>query len=257
MKITILGSGASTGVPVIGCSCAVCASSNPKNKRLRASILVEYDNGFRLLVDTSPDLRQQALSINLDRIDTVIFTHAHADHTHGIDDLRPFNSKLNAAIPAYADAETLTELKRRFPFVFEEAVEGSYWKKTALQEHSISAGQKIHFTEGASCQVFTQIHGTGTTLGLKFGNIVYSTDLNAIPPESESYLHNLDLWILDCLRDGSAGSHLSLSGALELIEKYRPKRAILSHMNHELEYEALKTRLPQSIEPAYDGLTIS
>ncbi|MCH2546056.1 MAG: MBL fold metallo-hydrolase [Alphaproteobacteria bacterium] len=255
MRVTILGCGASTGVPVIGCNCRTCISENPKNTRSRVSILVQYATGATVLVDTSPDLRNQLLVNNIKRIDAIIYTHAHADHSHGIDDIRPFNMLQDAAIPAYGTADTLMDLKQRFSYVWPENTK-KYWPRAALKAHEIEAGQSIHLPSGEVIETFEQTHGNGTTLGLKFGDIVYSTDVNAFPKASEPMLKNLKWWIVDCLRDGFAGSHASLDVALEWIEKYTPNNAVLTHMNHELEYEALNARLPKNVFAAYDNMQI-
>lgn len=257
MKLTLLGSGASTGVPVIGCDCAVCRSENPRNKRLRASLLVEYNSGFTLLVDTSPDLRQQALNHSLKRIDAILYTHAHADHTHGIDDVRPFNAAIDRDIPAYLTQECYDELHRRFPYIWQPYAASGYWTRASLTPHIIQAGQVVDFGAGSTAQTFRQIHGAGETLGLRFGNVVYSTDFNEIPADSEPALQGMNVWLIDALRDGPAGSHNSLEHALALIAQFKPRQSYLIHMNHELEYEALKAKLPKGVEPAWDGLTVS
>lgn len=254
LKVTILGCGASVGVPVIGCGCATCTSSNSKNKRQRVSILVEYNDGTRILVDTSPDLRQQALAAGIGTIDGVIYTHAHADHAHGIDDVRMFNTNCGCEIDAYGTEETLAELKHRFPYAWRKQ-EAVYYSCAALTGHVLRAGEAVRLKE-KSVQTFEQTHGKGTTLGLRFGDIVYSTDVNAFPPESEKDLRDMKVWIVDCLRDGEAGSHANLEMALGWIEKYKPQLAILTHMNHELEYKALKERLPENVVPAFDGMSI-
>lgn len=256
MRITVLGCGASVGVPVIGCDCSVCTSDNPKNKRSRVSILVEFDSGYRVLVDTSPDLRQQALSNNINNIDAVIYTHGHADHAHGIDDIRAFNALKNAEIPAYGTKHTLDELRQRFGYAWLPH-DGGYWTRTALVAHEIVAGDVITLPSGDAVQSFVQTHGKGETLGLRFGDFVYSTDVNAFPPQSDVYLQQMECWLVDCLRDGFAGSHANLETALQWVAQYKPAQTFLTHMNHELEYEALKQRLPQSVEPAYDGLCIT
>jgi phosphoribosyl 1,2-cyclic phosphate phosphodiesterase len=255
MRVTILGCGASAGVPVIGCDCTTCTSDNPKNMRSRVSILVEYAHGTTVLIDASPDLRQQALYNNIRKIDAVIFTHDHADHTHGIDDLRAFNSLRNAEIDAYATIATLEELKRRFGYVWHKH-KGEFWSRAALDEHHVKAGEMISLACGERIQTFSQQHGAGETLGLRFGNVVYSTDVNAFPPESLPHLHNVDVWIVDCLRDGFSGSHANLETALDWVNTFKPKRTILTHMNHELEYCALKSKLPHNVEPAWDGMII-
>lgn len=256
MRITVLGCGASVGVPVIGCDCDVCTSHNPKNKRMRVSILVEFDSGCCVLVDASPDLRNQSLYNNINNIDAVVFTHAHADHAHGIDDIRAFNALKNAEIPAYGTKHTLDELRQRFSYAWQPH-DGGYWTRTALVANAIEAGEVIHLPSGDVVQSFSQIHGKGETLGLRFGDFVYSTDVNTIPQQSERHLQNMQCWLVDCLRDGFAGSHANLETALQWHAQYKPQQMFLTHMNHELEYEALKRRLPESVEPAYDGLVIS
>lgn len=255
MKITILGCGASVGVPVIGCDCATCKSDNPKNTRSRVSILVQYADGFTVLVDTSPDLRSQALCNNINNIDAVIYTHAHADHAHGIDDLRPFNAMRNAEIDAYGTAETLHELKQRFGYAWQPH-DGGYWGRTALNAIEVEAGSSIRLGNGEQVQTFAQTHGKSQTLGLRFGAAVYSTDVNAFDVAAKEKLQDMELWIVDCLRDGFAGSHANLEMALEWTKAFKPKRTVLTHMNHELEYEDLRKRLPANIEPGYDGLVI-
>lgn len=256
MKLTILGCGASTGVPVIGCKCSTCLSKHPRNKRSRVSVYVEYDDGTQVLVDTSPDLRNQALSNNINNIDAIIYTHEHADHTHGIDDIRPFNVRRDAEINAYATAHTLAELKQRFGYVWRPH-DGGFWARVALTENQVNAGDVIHLTEQAKVQTFAQTHGKGETLGLRFGDMVYSTDANAMPESSHPHLQHIGVWIIDCLRDGFAGSHANLETALQWVEEFQPRFAVLTHMNHELEYEALRKKLPRNVLPAYDGMHIS
>lgn len=256
MRVTILGCGASSGVPVIGCDCAVCTSENPKNRRSRVSILVEYASGTKVLVDTSPDLREQSLCNNINSIDAIIYTHAHADHTHGIDDVRPFNIGRNAEIDAYGTAETLAELQQRFGYVW-QPYEGGYWTRAALKAHVAEAGADIVLASGEVIQTFAQTHGKGETLGLRFGGLVYSTDVNAFDEAAQSKLQNMDIWIVDCLRDGFAGSHANLEMAVAWSQQFKPKQTYLTHMNHELDYDVLMAKLPKNIEPAFDGLSVT
>lgn len=256
MRVTILGCGASVGVPIIGCQCATCRSPDLKNKRTRVSILVEFDDGFRLLVDTSPDMRQQALANNIHTVDAIIYTHSHADHTHGIDDIRSFNVNRDDVIDAYGTMDDLTELQRRFPYVFRPRTT-PFWMHAVLNPRPVSAGDVVQLSDKASIQIFRQHHGAGETLGLRFGDVVYSTDVHAFPDESLPYLNGMKLWIVDCLRDGHAGSHANLETALEWIARFKPQHAVLTHMAHELEYHTLKAKLPSHIEPGYDGWTYS
>lgn len=255
MKITVLGCGGSAGVPVIGCDCAVCQSDNPRNKRTRVSVFVEFDDGFRLLVDTSPDLRQQALAAGIKTVDAIIFTHSHADHIHGIDDVRSFNINRASEIPVYATMEELSELQTRFAYVWKPHT-GEFWTRATLTPNVIVPGDEIRFTDKAVVRTFRQYHGKGETLGLRFGNAVYSTDVHDFPKDNLAVLEGLDVWIVDCLREGFAGSHASLEKVLQWVERFKPKHTVLTHMNHELEYENLKARLPAHIEPGYDGMVI-
>lgn len=256
MRVTILGCGASSGVPVIGCKCAVCTSENPKNQRTRVSIFVEFDDGFRLLVDTSPDLRQQALANGITTVDAIIYTHTHADHIHGIDDVRYFNMNRDSEIDAYATLEEHAELQARFPYVWRPR-EGKFWSKATLTPHVITPGDEIYLSESSVVKTFRQKHGKGETLGLRLADkIVYATDVNEFLEENPAELQGMELFIVDCLREGDAYSHANLETALGWVEKFKPQHTVLTHMNHELEYETLKSKLPAHIEPGYDGLTI-
>lgn len=256
-QITILGCGSSVGTPMIGCQCDICQSDNPKNKRTRSSILIEFDDGFQLLVDTSPDLRFQALREKMTTIDALFYTHAHADHTQGIDDVRAFNVNSGGQmIHVYGTKICLDELQERFEYVWKPFT-GPYVSRAGLVPHVVEYGDRITFSEKAEIQIFRQIHKPIESVGMRIGDVVYSTDLNEIPKESEPFLQNIKIWILDCLRHGESGSHTSFAQAMEWIDRYKPERVILTHMNHELEYEALKASLPSHIEPAYDGLKIA
>lgn len=257
MKITILGCGASGGVPLVGCDCSICTSANPKNKRTRASILIE-NKGSTVLVDVSPDLRQQCLRHDLRTVDAIIITHGHADHCHGIDDTRPFNYHRDAAIPLFTDKETLERLERGFPYVFVPHDKSKPWYKPELTPHVVDPGSSSTFMAAPHVEIqpFEQWHGKMTTLGLKIGNFAYSTDVNKLPEESLQLLENIDLWIVDCLRYHIAPSHAHLEMTLGWIARVGPKHAILTHMNHDLGYEELKAILPPNVEPAYDGMVL-
>lgn len=256
MKVTILGCGASSGIPIIGCRCAVCLSDNPRNKRLRASILIEKGNSA-LLVDTSPDLRQQALTHDIRHVDAICITHAHADHTHGIDDVKPFNYMKDQALPVYATRETFDRITAQFSYCFQPAIPEFGWFRPALEPHEVTLdGTAFQVTDELTVIPFLQIHGKMPTMGLRVGNFAYSTDVNNLPEESMQTLENLDVWVVDCLRYSSAPTHAHLDMTLEWIERLKPKKAILTHMAHELEYDSLKERLPDHVEPAYDGMVI-
>jgi phosphoribosyl 1,2-cyclic phosphate phosphodiesterase len=256
MKITILGCGSSGGVPLIGCQCDVCLSSNPRNRRSRASIVIQAE-GKTLLVDTSPDLRMQALATGLKHLDAVIYTHAHADHTHGIDDIRSFNFHANRATPCYADADTFNELKQRFSYVFKPPIPEYGWFRPCMEAHLLPEGEHFRASvEGVDCQFFRQHHGSVHSLGIRIGNFAYSTDVKSFPESSLPYLEGLELWIVDCLRYQPVPTHSHLELTLEWIHRFKPKRAILTHMGHEMDYDTLAAQLPKGVEPAYDGMVI-
>lgn len=258
LKVTILGCGASGGVPLIGCTCPTCLSPDPKDKRLRASVLVEKGD-TRLLIDTSPDLRQQALRAGFKHVDAILLTHPHADHLHGIDDVRPFNYHGKAAIPLYTDAATLEIVKARFPYCFQVTMPTAEtgWYRPALIPHIIQLdGSPVAITSELSIQPYLQIHGKTHSIGVRIGNFAYATDVNSLPEQSLQTLENLDVLVVDCLQREPAPTHAHLAMSLAWIERLKPKRAYLTHMGHAFTYEALKRELPPTIEPAYDGLTI-
>lgn len=259
MKMTVLGCGSSGGVPLLGCDCKTCASSNPKNRRSRVSLLVETGHE-KLLIDTSPDLREQCLRHRILSVDAILYTHAHADHIHGIDDVRSLNYHKNGPIDMYANPATLEELQLRFPYVFSPRNSHYGWYKPALTPHEICSDdlpQTFRITEdGTDITAFPQWHGDMITLGFRFGKFAYSTDLNRIPEHSFSCLENLDVWVVDCLRPNRSPTHAHLELALEWIARVKPKRAILTHMGHEFGYDEFCAQLPKGIEPAYDGMLI-
>lgn len=257
MKITILGCGASTGVPVIGCSCHVCTSKDRKNKRMRSSILIE-DDGKRLLIDTSPDLKQQALDNHITDIDAVLITHDHADHLHGIDEVRAFNLIRNQAIDLYTDNRTLGEIQTRFPYIFKPHNEKFGWYKPLLNAHIVTpeSNDPIFITDHFTLKTFIQQHGNHYSLGIRSGGVVYSTDVNHFGDNYPEALDNMELWIVDCLRIEPAPTHAHLELTLSWIERFKPKRAILTHMGHDFDYESFKSQLPDHVEPAYDRMVI-
>lgn len=257
MKVTILGCGSSAGVPVVGCECEVCRSPNPKNKRTRVSVLIENGDS-KLLIDTSPDLRQQALRQNLSAVDAIIITHAHADHLHGIDETRTFNYHKNQPIKLYAASETLESVQQRFSYVFKQHIPEFGWYRPCLEAHEIPVNpeHEIEVAPEICVRTFMQYHGKMPTLGIRVGSFAYSTDVNNFPEESYQALENLDLWVVDCLRHEPAPTHAHLELTLSWIERFKPKRAILTHMSHHLEYDSLRAMLPPNVEPAYDGLEI-
>lgn len=256
MKLTILGCGTSTGVPVPACNCAVCRSNDPKNERLRTSALIEDSSGFAVLIDTSPDLRIQTLRRNIQRIDAVLFTHAHADHIMGLDDLRGFNFVKGAAIDCYADGKTLAALRRCFKYVFEPDpdYEGGLLPQILL--HEIAAGTKL--TLGTiEVQAFSLKHGREEILGYRFGEIGYATDCNFIPTETIAMLRGVRYLILDGLRFEPHRTHFTIAQAIELAAEIGAEHTYLTHMTHSIDYRTVSAKLPAHVALAYDGLTIS
>ena len=252
MEVTILGSGTSSGVPRVGNDWGQCDPSNPKNRRRRVSILVSH-NKARILVDTGPDLREQLLDANVANVDGVIWTHDHADHCHGIDDLRQLYHARGRPVAGYARLETLESLKQRFAYAFDG--------KSGYP--AVATGDLLpdHMNlNGISVQVVDQPHGDITTAGLRFdaggASVVYSTDFNELTPEMEIRFQGVDLWIVDSLRRRPHPTHPHLDLVLEWIARLRPKRALLTHMDNSLDYQTLLDELPEGVEPAYDGMEI-
>jgi phosphoribosyl 1,2-cyclic phosphate phosphodiesterase len=251
-KLIILGCGASGGVPAIGNYWGSCDPSHPKNFRTRSSMYWIVD-GMKILIDTSPDLRHQMLKNQIADIDAILYTHAHADHTHGIDDLRGlFFQRGQKKIPVYGAETTIRTLQKQFSYLFHGDPFSIY--PQVLEPHIIHDT----FSIGAlNIMAFPQIHGEKLwSTGFRIGNIAYSTDFNDLEKDSLKCLTGLDLWIVDCLSIDPRPTHMHLEGALEWIAKVQPKKAILTHMNTTLDYETLFKILPSHVEPAYDGLTI-
>lgn len=255
MRVTVLGCGSSSGIPMIGCACRVCRSANPRNKRSRASIFIQV-NGLDLLVDASPDLRRQCLDNGISHLDAVLLTHNHADHTHGMDDLRSFNYLSDAALPVFSDRMTIEMMKIRFDYAFLPRPE-HVWFRPCLIPH-IFPEQDVQDVEvmGVPVTVFTQQHGRILSLGFRFGAFAYSTDVDEMPEHAFEALEGVDTWIVDCLRKTPSSSHSFIDRTLEWIERVRPRRAILTHMAHDMEYDELAASLPNGVEPAYDGMVL-
>ena len=259
IRVTVLGSGTSTGVPLIGCSCPVCLSSEPRNKRLRASIAIELisDTGAvrTILIDTTPDLRMQALRAPLKRVDAVLMTHTHADHIFGMDDLRQFNYRQRDPIPVYGTASTLATLRQVFSYCFTEGQMGGGKPRLELQE--IEASLETPFEVcGVSVRPLPVWHGNLPVLGYKFGeSFAYVTDVSRIPPETMEALRNLDILILDAVRHEPHATHFSLPEALGTLRELVPRRAFLTHLSHDFDHYATTAALPDGVSLAYDGLT--
>lgn len=256
MKITILGCGNSLGVPVIGCDCAVCTSNNPKNKRLRVSVFIEI-NGINLLIDTSPDFRQQMLLNNIRKIDAVLYTHDHADHAHGLDDLRQFNALQGDAIAIYSNDEIIASLQKRFAYAFLPKPASDSLFRPSLVPHIFPDADIHEFKIGkVSVIAFKQQHGKTHTLGYRIGDFAYSTDVNILSDAAFEALRGVKFWVVDCLRYTASYSHSHLENTLEWIERVKPKQAILTHMAHEFDYEILQSELPSGVFAGYDGMVV-
>jgi phosphoribosyl 1,2-cyclic phosphate phosphodiesterase len=260
LKFTILGCGSSGGVPRPALGWGDCDPKNPKNRRRRTSLLIERrtDSGItRVLVDTSPDLREQLLDAEVDSLDAVFFTHAHADHTHGIDDLRALAIKHRRRIDVYVDEKTAEALHARFGYCFRSPPGSEY--PPIVTEHRLDPGRSetIHGKGGPITALpILQQHGDIASLGFRFGGFVYSCDLSGLPAASIGALAGLDIWVVDALRYRPHPSHFSVDDALAWIEQIKPARAILTNLHSDLDFDQLRAQLPPHVEPAYDGLTI-
>ncbi len=252
MRVIILGCGASGGVPLIGCECPVCQSENPCNKRRRVSILVE-DEATRLLVDASPDLRAQLLYARVGRLDAVLFTHDHADHVHGIDDLRAVNHQIDQALDAHGRAEDLASIAARFGYAFAPIKPGHGWYKPQLVSRAIEGPFRVGTIDVIP---FEQRHGRKISLGFRFGALGYSTDVNELDEAAFAALAGIDTWIVDCQDPRPNPVHAYPELVFRWIERIKPRRTILTHMNHEMDYETLCAELPANVEPAHDGMVI-
>jgi phosphoribosyl 1,2-cyclic phosphate phosphodiesterase len=260
LVVTILGCGSSTGVPRVGAGWGACDPAEPKNRRRRCSILVERtgpEGSTTVLVDTSPDLRQQLLDAEVTRLDAVLFTHDHADHTHGIDDLRPLVLHMRRRIPAYADATTATVLQARFGYCFATPPGSNY--PPILDEHRIVVPRPVAI-EGTGGTVearpFRMIHGPTDAIGFRFGDVAYAPDVSRMPPESVEALRGLEVLIVDALRYTPHPTHFSVTDALALIAEVRPLRAVLTNLHSDIDYDTLRGELPDGVVPAFDGMQI-
>jgi phosphoribosyl 1,2-cyclic phosphate phosphodiesterase len=261
LTFTILGCGSSGGVPRPALGWGACDPKNPKNRRRRTSLLVERHDGeepTRVLVDTSPDLREQLLDADVDSLDGVLYSHEHADHTHGIDDLRALAIHRRRRVDVYLDEATSKVVTTRFGYCFVTPPGSEY--PPILTEHRIAAGQALDI-KGAGGPIpvlpFLQQHGDIVSLGFRFDRLAYSCDLKTLPPESADALAGVEVWILDALRYTPHPSHFSVEEALDWIARIKPQRAILTNLHSDLDYDALRAKLPPHVEPAYDGMRIA
>ncbi len=261
LRVTVLGSGTSHGVPAIGCDCAVCRSTDPRDQRTRPSILVEiaadrspaFASATRsILVDTSTDLRTQALAQNVRRVDAILFTHTHADHVMGLDDVRRFNALQRAPIACYGDERTLGDLRRMFDYVFDPPKEVG----GGLPKLSLFRIGGAFTLGGVEVVPVPLLHGPRPVLGFRMGAFAYLTDCSAIPAASWPLLEGIDTLILDGLREEPHPTHFTVAEALEVVARLRPARTWLTHIAHDLPHAATCARLPAGVELAYDGLVV-
>ena len=261
LTLTILGCGSSAGVPRPALGWGKCDPGNPKNRRRRCSLLVERrsEHGTtRIVIDTSPDLREQLIDADVDHLDAVFFTHEHADQSHGIDDLRSVVLHQRRRIPVYLNQSTAKDIMHRFSYCFVSPPGSEY--PPILTQHAIEGGetQEIEGKGGpVKLAAFDLQHGNIPALGYRVGKAAYTPDVSDIPPESFGALENLDLWIIDGLRYNAHPSHFSVADALSWIERFKPKRAIITNMHSDLDYEVLRQSLPKEVIPAYDGMRLT
>jgi phosphoribosyl 1,2-cyclic phosphate phosphodiesterase len=260
LRCTILGCGSSMGVPRPALGWGACDANNPKNRRRRTSLLAERGGSggrTRVLVDTSPDLREQLLDAGIDWLDGVLMTHEHADHCHGIDDLRALFVKKRRPVDMYLSDSASRVIRPRFDYCFKRSPGSDY--PAIVTEHRISPGQALSIGgEGGPITALPvrQQHGDIISLGFRFGAFAYSCDLSGMPSESVEALQGLDVWVVDALRYAPHPSHFSVADALTWIERLKPQRAILTNLHADLDYETLRKKLPPNVEPAYDGITV-
>jgi phosphoribosyl 1,2-cyclic phosphate phosphodiesterase len=262
LKFTILGCGSSMGVPRVALGWGSCDPNNPKNRRRRCALLVERSDGAggvtRVLVDCTPDCREQLLEAQVDWLDGVLITHEHADHTHGIDDLRPLFVHKRRRVDVYMDEPTAQTMHVRFTYCFTKAPGSDY--PPILTDHRLVPGQRVTVDgQGGPIDALPvlQNHGDIPSLGFRFGNVAYSADIKSLPEAGPAALAGLDVWIMDALRKAPHPSHFNLDEALDWIARVKPKRAILTNLHSDMDYAALRTSLPPGVEPAYDGMTFT
>ena len=251
--LTVLGSGTSMGVPTIGCTCKVCKSSDPRDRRTRPSVMIEW-GGHRVLIDTTPDFREQALRENIDRVDAVLYTHGHADHILGLDDLRPLSFPRvtgGPKIPLYANVKTAEVLRSIFKYIFKN--DYKFGGIAQVELHDISGPVELF---GKTFTPMRIIHGEAEIYGYRFGRAAYLTDFSAIPDETLEQLHGLDILFLDALRHTPHPTHSTVANSLSIVEKLQPKRTFFTHICHDLPDAETNAALPDGVRLAYDGLRL-
>lgn len=256
MKLTFLGTGTSFGVPQLGCRCEVCRSTDPRDKRTRCAVIVETDAGTRLLVDTPPELRVQLIAAGVDRVDAVLFTHDHADHTHGIDDLRAISVRRHGPIPMYGSRETLTSLASKFTYIFDESVRAAPGTtKPEARTHIVEPYRPI--TIGDVEVVALEVpHGPVSVFGYRVGSLGYVTDAKQVPRQAVDALAGVRVLVLNALFHTEHPTHLSIPEAIRAAQEIGAERTYLTHLTHDNFHADLEAELPRNITPAFDGLTV-
>lgn len=253
MRVTFLGTGTSHGVPMIGCTCEVCTSTDPRDRRWRPSIAIEADGGARLLVDTGPDLRSQALAFAVTRVDAILYTHGHADHVVGLDEVRRYNALQKSTIPCFADVQTVDEIRRMFGYVFDPNTP----KGGGIPDITLTAIDGPFTAAGIPVTPVPVYHGTRPVLGYRVGRFAYLTDCSRIPDGSWALLAGLDVLVLDALRERPHSTHFSLAEAAAAAERIGAPQTYFTHMTHDLGHARTCARLPPSMQLAYDGLIVN
>jgi phosphoribosyl 1,2-cyclic phosphate phosphodiesterase len=249
-RLIVMGSGTSMGVPTIGCDCRICNSVDPRDRRTRPSVLIEYE-GRHVLIDTTPDFRQQALREHVRHLDAVLYTHAHADHILGLDDLRPLSYFRDGKIPLYADERTGCQLRSVFRYIFEGKYK--YGGLAQVELHTITGPVELF---GATFEPVTVLHGDAPIYAFRFGQAAYVTDFSEIPEESLTKLEGLDILFLDALRHKPHPTHSTVENSLRMVNRLKPKQAFFTHICHDLGHEEMEAVLPPNVRMAYDGLKL-
>jgi len=252
LTITVLGSGTSVGVPTIGCHCAVCSSTDPRDRRLRPSVLVSYE-GRNVLIDTTPDFRYQALRAGIERVDAILYTHAHADHILGLDDIRPINFHMGGSIPIYAVAEVMDRISGTFRYIFDPTESETSVPK--IEPRVFDDSRPIPLF-GLDFVPLRLAHGNGLVHGFRFGQAAYLTDHSGVPPDTMEQLGDLDVLFLDALRHRPHPTHSTVAHSLETVRQLAPRRAYFTHICHDLPHAATEAALPEHVRLAFDGLRI-
>src|SRR3954468_14262815 len=249
--LTVLGSGTSMGVPTIGCDCAVCCSEDARDRRMRPSVLLEYADKH-VLIDTTPDFREQALRAGLRKLDAVLYTHGHADHILGLDDLRPLSFRHPGRLPLYADEHAARSLRETFGYIFDE--QNNYASKAQVELNQIGEAFELF---GARVEPIEVMHGDDPIHGFRFGNAAYLTDFSEIPETSKPMLRGLDILFLDALRHKPHPTHSTVENSLRIVERVKPKRAFFTHICHDLPHEETNASLPENVRLSYDGMKLT